>query len=51
MTIDGKAESARATFGVINPATEEIFAQPPECTRAQLDQAMDSAATAYRAWP
>ena len=50
MTIDGKAESARATFGVINPATEEIFAQPPECTRAQLDQAMDSAATAYRAW-
>jgi acyl-CoA reductase-like NAD-dependent aldehyde dehydrogenase len=50
MTIDGKAESAKATFGVINPATEEIFAQPPECTRAQLDQAMDSAQTAYRAW-
>ena len=50
MTIDGKAESAKATFGVINPATEEIFAQPPECTRAQLDAAMESAQTAYRAW-
>jgi acyl-CoA reductase-like NAD-dependent aldehyde dehydrogenase len=50
MTIDGKAESAKATFGVINPATEEIFAQPPECTRAQLDAAMDSAQTAYKAW-
>lgn len=50
MTIDGKAESAKATFGVINPATEEIFAQPPECTRAQLDSAMESAQTAYRSW-
>ncbi len=50
MTIDGKAESAKATFGVINPATEEVFAQPPECTRAQLDQAMDSASNAYRGW-
>jgi acyl-CoA reductase-like NAD-dependent aldehyde dehydrogenase len=50
MTIDGKAESAKATFGVINPATEEIFAQPPECTRTQLDAAMESAQTAYRAW-
>ncbi|MEX2205194.1 MAG: aldehyde dehydrogenase family protein [Myxococcota bacterium] len=50
MTIDGKAESAQATFGVINPATEEVFAQPPECTRGQLDAAMESAATAYKAW-
>jgi acyl-CoA reductase-like NAD-dependent aldehyde dehydrogenase len=50
MTIDGKAESAKATFGVINPATEEVFAQPPECTRAQLDAAMESAQAAYRSW-
>jgi acyl-CoA reductase-like NAD-dependent aldehyde dehydrogenase len=50
MTIDGKAESAKATFGVINPATEEVFARPPECTREQLDAAMESAHTAYRAW-
>ncbi len=50
MTIDGKAESAKATFGVINPATEDIFARPPECTREQLDAAMESAQTAYKAW-
>jgi len=50
MTIDGKAESAKATFGVINPATEDVFASPPECTRAQLDLAMDSAHNAYKAW-
>ncbi|HXZ85685.1 MAG TPA: aldehyde dehydrogenase family protein [Myxococcota bacterium] len=50
MTIDGKAESAKATFGVINPATEQVFAQPPECTREQLDHAMESAQTAFRGW-
>jgi len=50
MTIDGKAESAQGTFGVINPATEDVFARPPECTRAQLDAAMESSQTAYRSW-
>jgi acyl-CoA reductase-like NAD-dependent aldehyde dehydrogenase len=50
MTIGGKAEYAQGTFGVINPATEDIFANPPECTRGQLDAAMDSAHSAYRAW-
>lgn len=50
MTIDGKAESAQQSFGVINPATAEVFASAPDCTRAQLGQALDSAATAYRAW-
>ncbi|HTO72007.1 MAG TPA: aldehyde dehydrogenase family protein [Myxococcota bacterium] len=50
MTIDGKAESAKATFGVINPATEQVFAQPPECTKAQLDSAMESAQAAYKGW-
>ena len=50
MTIGGKAEYAQGTFGVINPATADIFANPPECTRAQLDVAMDSAHAAYQAW-
>ena len=50
MTIDGKAESAKGTFGVINPATEDIFARPPECTREQLDAAMESAQSAFKAW-
>jgi len=50
LTIDGKAESAKGTFGVINPATEQVFAQPPECTREQLDAAMQSAQSAFRGW-
>ena len=50
MTIDGKAESAKGTFGVINPATEQVFAQTPECTREQLDAAMQSAQSAFRGW-
>jgi acyl-CoA reductase-like NAD-dependent aldehyde dehydrogenase len=40
MTIDGKAVPTLATFGVDNPATGEIFAEAPECSRDQLDLAM-----------
>ena len=43
MTIDGQAVPAEQTFGVINPATGDVFAQAPECTREQLDAAMESA--------
>src|SRR5215468_8524445 len=48
MTIDGKAESAKGTFGVVNPATEDIFARPPECTKEQLDAAFQSAQAAFK---
>lgn len=50
LTLDGKAVAADETFGVINPATGEVFAQAPECSRAQLDLAMDSSAAAYQSW-
>ncbi|MHB8682675.1 MAG: aldehyde dehydrogenase family protein, partial [Acidimicrobiales bacterium] len=50
MTIDGRAAATEATFDVRNPATAEVFAQAPECRRAQLDAAMESAAKAYRDW-
>ena len=50
MTIGGEAVATEGTFGVVNPATAEVFAQAPECSRAQLDAAMDSAAKAYRDW-
>ena len=50
MTIDGKAVPAEESFGVINPSTGEVFAQAPECTQAQLDRAMESAAAAFPAW-
>ena len=50
MTIDGAPAAAETTFGVINPATGDVFDQAPECTRQQLDTAMQAAATAFRTW-
>lgn len=50
MTIGGKAAGAKETFGVVNPATEEVFAQAPDCSREQLDEAVGAAQTAFRTW-
>ncbi|HUY63221.1 MAG TPA: aldehyde dehydrogenase family protein [Acidimicrobiales bacterium] len=50
MTIGGESPSTEGTFGVRNPATGEVFAEAPECTRSQLDAAMESAAKAYGDW-
>jgi acyl-CoA reductase-like NAD-dependent aldehyde dehydrogenase len=50
MTIDGKAVSTERSFGVINPATGTVFAQAPDCSRAQLDEAMESSQAAFRTW-
>ena len=50
MTIDGKAETAQRSFGVVNPATGEVFASAPDCTREQLQSALESAQTALRTW-
>jgi acyl-CoA reductase-like NAD-dependent aldehyde dehydrogenase len=50
MTIDGKATRAEAALDVINPATGAAFAQAPDCSRAQLDHAMESAQAAFRSW-
>ena len=50
MTINGASAAAEATFGVINPATGDVFDEAPECTLEQLDAAMQAAATAFRTW-
>lgn len=50
MTIDGKGVTATNTFGVINPATGQVFAHAPECSKSQLDQAMEAASSAFKAW-
>src|SRR5579875_1711687 len=50
MTIDGGAVASEGTFGVVNPATGEVFAEAPDCSREQLDAAMESAHKAYRDW-
>ena len=50
MTIAGEPAPTEGTFGVKNPATGEVFAQAPECTRQQLNAAFDAAAKAARDW-
>jgi acyl-CoA reductase-like NAD-dependent aldehyde dehydrogenase len=50
MTIDGKAVKGSKTTGVINPATGKIFAEVPDCTKAELDQAMNAAQRAFPVW-
>ena len=50
MTIGGKSVSAKGQIDVINPATGEVFAQAPDCSREQLDDAVASARLAFKAW-
>jgi hypothetical protein len=47
MTIDGEAVKGKTMAGVINPATGKAFAQVPECTKEQLDEAMNAAQRAF----
>ena len=50
MTIAGEAIVGSEQFGVINPATGEVFASAPECSPPQLDTAMDAAAGVFESW-
>jgi acyl-CoA reductase-like NAD-dependent aldehyde dehydrogenase len=50
MTIAGEGRSGRATFPVMNPATGEVFAHAPECSREELDIAIESANSAFADW-
>jgi acyl-CoA reductase-like NAD-dependent aldehyde dehydrogenase len=50
MTIDGRATGAPASFGVVDPATGEVFATAPDCSRDQLDAALEAASRGGSAW-
>jgi len=50
MTINGRPVKGSKTVGVINPATGKVFAQVPDCSKAELDQAFEAAQKAYPAW-
>jgi acyl-CoA reductase-like NAD-dependent aldehyde dehydrogenase len=50
MTIDGQLASSPGTLPVVNPATGKVFAEVPDCTREQLDAAMESAQRAFHEW-
>jgi acyl-CoA reductase-like NAD-dependent aldehyde dehydrogenase len=50
MTIDGRSISGTPSFEVVNPATGEAFAAAPDCSPAQLEEAMAAAGRAFRRW-
>lgn len=51
LIINGQKVAGEAgSFGVTNPATEEVFAQCPQASVAQLDQAVAAAKTAFGSW-
>ena len=50
MTIAGEAIVGSEQFDVINPATGEVFDSAPACSSAQLDAAMEAAASAFESW-
>lgn len=50
MTIGGKAAVSSAMIDVVNPATGVTFAKAPDCTPAQLDEAVAAAQSAFKSW-
>ena len=50
MTIAGAEVTGAEAYGVINPATEEPFAQAPNCTKDELEQAIAAAQAALPTW-
>lgn len=50
LIINGERREAPSTFGVVNPATGEVHAEAPECSREQLDEAFAAAAAAQVSW-
>ncbi len=50
MTIGGRDVAGAGTLDVVNPATGKVFAQAPDCSEAQLDEAVAAARAAQPAW-
>ncbi|MEL7453849.1 MAG: aldehyde dehydrogenase family protein, partial [Pseudomonadota bacterium] len=50
MTIAGEGVAGAESYGVINPATADSFAEAPNCTANELEQAIAAAQAAGPAW-
>jgi len=50
LLIDGKLEDGDAVMNVINPANEEVLAECPRASKAQLDKAVAAAKRAFPGW-
>ena len=50
MTIGGQAVDSDGSVPVVNPALGKPFAECPDASRGQLDNAMDAAQKAFPSW-
>jgi malonate-semialdehyde dehydrogenase (acetylating)/methylmalonate-semialdehyde dehydrogenase len=52
LLLDGKflESGAREWRDIVNPATQEVLARVPMCDAAEVDQAVKSAAAAFKTW-
>lgn len=50
LLIGGRMADGDLTMDVVNPATEEVLAQAPRASKAQLDEAVAAAKAAFPAW-
>ncbi|MGA2552716.1 MAG: aldehyde dehydrogenase family protein [Burkholderiaceae bacterium] len=50
MSIDGKQVTNAKTLRVTDPATATPFAQVPDCSHEQLDEAVEAAQRAFQKW-
>src|ERR1700693_4615388 len=50
MTIGGASVAADESFGVVNPATEAVWAQAPSASKSAVDDAFTAAAEAAPSW-
>ena len=50
MLINGQMIAGDKTFPVSNPATEEVFAEAPDCSKEQLNSAVEAAQKAFPEW-
>jgi acyl-CoA reductase-like NAD-dependent aldehyde dehydrogenase len=50
MTIAGRGERGKLALQVVNPASGKVFAECPDCTQAELEEAIQAAQSAFPAW-
>ncbi|OYD60228.1 UNVERIFIED_ORG: aldehyde dehydrogenase (NAD+) [Burkholderia sp. CF145] len=50
MLIDGDLVNGESHLPVVDPATGQVFAHAPDCTRAELDRAVAAARRAFPRW-
>jgi acyl-CoA reductase-like NAD-dependent aldehyde dehydrogenase len=45
-----RSSSGRVAAQVIDPASQKILAETPECSAAELDRAGEAASEAFKSW-